>query len=134
MEAECGKGRQGSVRRQAGGTALKRRASVDEHEGHDGDRRGKNARVEREGEWAEDTSSGSEYVPEASGSGNGGSNESLDTEPKYSHASEGLAVGEGTSTGRRRRRTMMPKLEVLWRALEEENLMDSSGNDYEAGD
>ena len=64
-------------------------------------------------------------MPEESGSGNGGSNESLDTEPKYSHGSEGLAVGEGTSTGRRRRRTMMPKLEVLWRALEEENMMDS---------
>ena len=29
---------------------------------------------------------------------------------------------------------MMPKVEVLWRAFEEENLMDLSGSDYEGGD
>ena len=28
---------------------------------------------------------------------------------------------------------MMPKLEVLWQLFEEQNLIDSSGSDYEAG-
>jgi len=50
MEVGRGKGRKVTVERQAGGRAMKRRASSgDKHKGDDGDRRAKNARVEREG-------------------------------------------------------------------------------------
>jgi len=89
---------------------------VEEYEGDDGDRRGKKyARVETEGNWAEvETSCGSEYIPEESGSRRNASNsESLDTEPEFSNASDGIEVGEGSCTERKRRSSMIFKLEVL---------------------
>ena len=133
MEAKRGKGREGSVTKEEEGTSSKRRRIVDECGGEDADAGGgKAATVEEHG--GEETSSGSEYMPEGHGSGGVGSSsgESVETEPQLSDVGHGSEVGEGSRRGRRRRRSSTgPNLEVLWRAFEEQKMMDSSGSDYE---
>jgi len=134
MEGERGKGREGSVRRKEEGRSSKRCRIVEEHVGEEGDTGGgKSARVDREGNrGVEDTSSGSEYMPEGHDLGGmGTSSESLETKAQLSDAGHGSEVREGSRTGRRRRSSTIPNLEVLWRAFKEENMMDSSGSDYE---
>ena len=114
QEAERGKGREGNFRREEEGSSSKRRRIVDEHGGGE-------------------TSSGSEYMPEGHGSGGmGSSSDSMETEAQLSDAGHGSEVGEGSRTGRRRRRSSRgPNLDVLWRAFEEQKMIDSSGSDYE---
>jgi len=110
---------------------------VEDYKGDDGDRGGKKyARVEREGNQAEkDTSFGSEYIPEDNGSSSYGTNsESLETEPEFSDAGDGKEIGEGSCIERRSGSSTVSKLEVLWRAFEEENMIDSSGSDFEGAD
>jgi len=58
----------------------------------------------------------------------------LEIESEFSDVGDGNKAGEGSSRQRRSRSSTMPKLEVLWRAFEEENLMDSSGSDFEGAD
>ena len=134
MAVGGGEEREGSVERQEERTSSKRRKSVEEYGSDDNDRGGKKyARVETEGNRGEeDESFESEYVLEDKGSGT--SSESLEIESEFSDVGDGNKAGEGSSRQRRSRSSTMPKLEVLWRAIEEENLMDSSGSDFEGAD
>ena len=40
---------------------------------------------------------------------------------------------QGRRTRRAKRRSSVPRLEAMWKALEEAGLMDSSGSDYDGG-
>ena len=134
MAVGGGEEREGGVQRQEEGTSSKRRRSVEEYGKDDSERGGKKyARVDTEGNRGEDDeSSGSDYIPEDTGSdGNGTSNEALETESECSDVGDGNKGEEERSRRGRRSRSSAAELEVLWRAFEEENLMGSSGSDFE---
>ena len=72
------------------------------------------------------TSSGSDYIPKGSGCGDSGrKSESLDTEPEFFDECVASKDREGSNRERRKRSTVMPKVEVVWQSFEERNLMDS---------
>ncbi|KAJ8423038.1 LOW QUALITY PROTEIN: hypothetical protein Cgig2_002584 [Carnegiea gigantea] len=82
------------------------------------------------------TSSGSDYMGE--GSAGGGSTADCVSLESESDFGEDVGGGnnserEGTSRRRGKRVHNVPKVEVVWKYLEEVNLMDSSGSDFEGG-
>ena len=80
------------------------------------------------------TTSGSKYRLEESGSRDSDSgSESVDIESEFFDECDGTEDREGNSREIRRKSTVMPTLEVLWRSFEKENLMDSSAGDFKAG-
>jgi len=83
-----------------------------------------------------ETSEGSECMPDSSGfEGSGNESDSMDTEAEFSKECAEIEDRKASSSGQRRRMRCIvkPTLEVLWRSFEEENLMDSSGSDFEVG-
>ena len=51
----------------------------------------------------------------------------------FSDECVGTEDRKGSSRERKRNNTIMPTLEVLWRSFEEDNLVDSSGSNFEVG-
>jgi len=70
---------------------------------------------------------------ESSGCGGGDSrSELLDTKSKFSDEFVAIENKAASNRGRGNRRSVMFKVEVLWRSFQEGNLMDSSSSDFEA--